>query len=212
MKKLIILFVVLSALLTGCNTAKQSLQAEKDNFKFCSLQWGADWETLKKSDVLKNADILKEDGNRKTVKLESGKYLETPIGDVGLVFDTNGISDTAGLVSVSVQYKEENEQALLTQLEKIYGKRKSTYTDKNGYKNPIDPAGWVSSETIEGVFTEEEKEYYISMFPKNYEQTRIDALLRSPLVIIRFDEELNVIVFNGNDAAIVSYIQAELKK
>ena len=210
MKKLFVL--ILALLLVGCNTSQQNKQEDKGDFKFCSLEWGVDWETAQKSDILQNADILKEDGNRKTVKLENGEYLGIPVGDIGLVFDTNGVGSTAGLVSVQIQFKEEYEKTLLNKLEELYGKRKDTYTDKNGFQNPITPAGWVSSENIESAFTEEEKEYYISLFPKDYKQTRIDALLRSPLVIIRFDEELNVIVFNGNDAAIVSYIQAELKK
>ncbi len=213
MKKLfVIISVVFALLLVGCNTAKPNQQAEKGDFKFCSLEWGIDWKTVQKSDIFQSADVLKENVNRKIVKLENGKYLETPIGDIGLVFDTNGVGDTAGLVSVQVQYEEEYEKTLLSKLEELYGKRKDTYTDKNGFQNPITPAGWVSNDTIESVLTEQEKEYYLNMLPKNYKQTRIDALLRSPLVIIRLDEELNVIVFNGNDAAIASYIKAELKK
>lgn len=213
MKKLFTLFsVVLALLLVGCNTTKPNQQAEKGDFKFCSLEWGIDWETVQKSDIFQNADVLKENGNRKTVKLENGKYLETPIGDIGLVFDTNGVGDTAGLVTVMVQYEEEYEKTLLTKLEELYGERKNAYIDKNGMENPINPAGWVSNDTIESVLTEQEKEYYLDMLPKNYEQTRIDTLLRSPLVTIRLDDERNFIEFNGNDAAIVSYIQTELKK
>ncbi len=135
-----------------------------------------------------------------------------PIGDIGLVFDTNGVGDTAGLVTVMVQYEEEYEKTLLTKLEELYGERKNAYIDKNGVENPINPAGWVSDDTIEDVLTEEEKEYYINMFPKDYEQTRLDAALRSPLASIRFDEERNLIEFNGNDASIVSFIQADLQK
>ena len=213
MKKLFTLFsVVLALLLVGCNTTQQNQQAEKGDFKFCSLEWGIDWETVQKSDIFQNADILKENGNRKTVKLENGEYLGIPIGDIGLVFDTNGVGDIAGLVTVMVQYEEEYEKTLLTKLEELYGERKNTYIDKNGVENPINPAGWVSNDTIESVLTEQEKEYYLSMLPEGYEQTRIDALLRSPLVSIRLNEELNFIEFNGNHSAIVSYIQAELKK
>jgi len=168
--------------------------------------------TVQKSTIFQNADILKENGNRKTVKLKNAEYLGVPISDIGLAFNTNGVRNTAGLVTVIVHYEEEYEKTLLTKLEELYGVRKNAYTDKNGVENPINPAGWVSNETIEGVFTEEEKEYYISMFPKDYDQTRLDANLRSPLASIRFDEERNLIQFNGSDAAIVSYIKAEIKK
>jgi len=213
MKKLFALFlVVLALLVVGCNTTKPNQQAEKGDFEFCSLEWGVDWETVQKSNIFQNADILKENGNRKTVKLKNCEYLGTPIGDIGLVFDTNGVGDVAGLVTVIAQYEEEYEKTLLTKLEELYGERKNAYIDKNGVENPINPAGWVSNDTIESVLTEREKEYYLNMLPEGYEQTRIDALLRSPLVSIRLDEERNFIDFNGNDAAIVSYIQARVKK
>lgn len=214
MKKLFTLFsVVLALLLVGCNTNQQNQQAEKGDFKFCSLEWGIDWETVQKSDIFQNADILKENGNLKAVKLENGEYLGIPIGDIGLVFDTNGIGNTAGLVAVTVQYEEKYENTLLTKLEELYGERKNAYIDKNGVENPINPAGWVSNDTIESVLTEQGKEYYLDIVvPQVKEQTRIDALLRSPLVSIRLNEELNFIEFNGNHSAIVSYIQAELKK
>ncbi len=212
MKKLFVLFsVVLALLLVGCNTPEQNQQAEKDDFKFCSLEWGIGWETVQKSDIFQDADVLKENGNRKTVKLKNGQYLGIPTGDIGLVFDTNGISDTAGLVAVFVQYEEEYEKTLLTRVEELYGKRKNSYIDKNGVENPISPAGWVSNDTIESVLTEQEKEYYLNMIPEGKEQSRIDALLRSPLGSIRLNEERNFIEFNGNDAAIVSFIQAKLK-
>lgn len=213
MKKLFTLFlVILALLLVGCNTSQKNQQAEKGDFKFCSLEWGIDWETVQKSDIFQNADIIKENGNRKTVKLKNAEYLGIPISDIGLAFDTNGVGDTAGLVTVIAQFEEKYEKPLLTKLEELYGERKNTYTDKNGVESPINPAGWVSNETIEDVLTEEEKEYYISLFPKDYEKTRLDANLRSPLASIRFDEERNFIQFNGSDAAIVSYIQAELNK
>ncbi len=211
MKKLFALFsLVLMLVLVGCNATEQNQQTDKGDFKFCSLEWGADWGTIQKNDVFKNADIT-GDENQKTIQLENGKYLEIPIGEIGLVFSTNGIGDTAGLAGVMVKYDEENEQTLLTKLEELYGERKTTYTDKNGVENPISPAGWVA-DTIESVLTEQEKEYYLDIVPEGMEQSRIDALLRAPLVSIKFDEEHNLIEFNGNNAAIVSYIQAELKK
>lgn len=212
MKKLLVLFSVISVLLSaGCGTDLQGQQTDKGDFTFCSLEWGADWETIQKSDVFKNADI-KESGNRKIVKSENGEFQGVPTGDIGLVFDTNGIGDTAGLVTVMVQYEDKYEKNLLTGLEKLYGERKNTYTDKNGVENPINPAGWVSDDTIESVLTEQEKEYFLDTAAKGKEQTRIDAILRSPLVSIRLDEDNNTIEFNGNNAAIVSFIRAKLKK
>ncbi len=212
MKKLFALFsVVLALLLVGCNATKQSQQAEKGDFKFCSLEWGTDWETVQKSDILQNAKYeITENGHRQVVKIEGLEYLGVKLEMVGLSFDVANV--TNGLNSVFLQFSEENEDLLLTKLIELYGERKSAYIDKNRVENPINPAGWVSNDTIENVLTEEEKEYYISMFPKDYEQTRLDANFRSPLVSIRFDEERNLIEFNGSAASVVSFIQAELKK
>ena len=70
----------------------------------------------------------------------------------------------------------------------------------------------MSDDTIESVLTEQEKEYFLDTAAKGKEQTRIDAILRSPLVSIRLDEDNNTIEFNGNNAAIVSFIRAKSKK
>ncbi|MBE7033614.1 MAG: hypothetical protein E7406_05235 [Ruminococcaceae bacterium] len=214
MKKLFaLLLVVLTLLLVGCDTTKQNEQAEKGDFKFCSLEWGTDWETVQKSDILQKAKYeITENGHRQVVKIEGLEYLGVKLEMVGLSFDVADVTKANGLNSVFLQFSEENEEVLLTKLTELYGERKSTYTDKNGVENGINPAGWVSNDTIENVLTEEEKEYYISMFPKDYEQTRLEANLRSPLVSIRFDEEHNLVEFNGSAASLVSFIQAELKK
>ncbi len=212
MKKFFVLFsVVLALLLVGCNTSQQNQQVEKRDFKFCSLEWCTDWETVQKSDIFQNAKYtITENGHRQVAKIEGLEYLGIKLNMVGLSFD---VADAAnGLNSVFLQFSEENEDVLLNKLIELYGERKDVYVDKNGVENPINPAGWVSNDTIENVLTEEEKEYYISMFPKDYEQTRLDANLRSPLVSIRFDEERNLIEFNGSAAAAVSFIQEELKK
>ena len=127
MKKLFTLsLVLLTLLLVSCSSNKQNHYTEKGDFKFCSLEWGINWETVQKSDIFQNADIINENGNRKTVKLENAEYLEVPISDIGLVFDSNGIGDTAGLVTVFVQYAEDDEKTLLTNLEELYGERKNT--------------------------------------------------------------------------------------
>lgn len=211
MKRLfVIISVVFALLLVGCNTNKQS---EKGDFKFYSLEWGSDWETTQENENLKNAKYeVTENGPRQIVKLEDLEYLGVKLEVVGLAFDIGEKAETNGLYSIFLQFSEENEEIMLTKLTELYGKPKNAYTDKNGVENPINPAGWVSSDTIEDILTEEEKEYYLDMLPKGYEQTRIDALLRSPLVSIRFDKDRNMVEFNGNNASVVSYIQAELKK
>lgn len=214
MKKLFVLFsVVLALLFVGCNAVKQNQQAEKGDFKFYSLDWGTDWETVQKNENLQNVKYeVTENGQRQLVKIEGLEYLGVKLDMVGLAFDIGELTETNGLHSVFLQFAEENEKILLTKLTQLYGERKSTYTDKNGVENPINPGGWVSSETVEDVLREEEEEYYISMFPKDYEPTRLDAALRSPLVSIRFDEERNLIEFNGNTASVVAFVKAELQK
>lgn len=213
MKRFLILtLVVLMLFPAGCNTVEQSQSVSQADFKFCSVEWGSDWETVQEYEAFEKVNTLKDNGNRKTVRLEKGEFLDVPIGDVGLVFDSNGIGDTSGLLTVIFQFEEEHEKTLLTKLEEAYGVRKSTYKDKNGVDIPINPAGWVSDETIEDVLTEDEKAYYISLMPKNHDQSRIDAMLRSPLVSIRFDEQRNTVEFNGGHSAVVKYIKSEMIK
>ena len=213
MKRLVVLSLVLMFLLTGCNAVKQNKSTEEGNFRFCSLEWGIDWETAQKYDVLQNVESeITENGHRQTVTIEGIEYLGVQLDMIGLVFDIAGITETAGLSNVFLQYSEADEATLLNKLTELYGERKNSYLDKNGVENGINPAGWVSGETVEDVLTEEEKEYYISMFPEDYEQTRMDANLRSPLVSIRFDEERNMIEFNGNTASVVAHVKAELSQ
>ena len=210
MKKLLALFMLIPAfLLAGCN----STDRETGDFKFCSIEWGTDWETVQKSGLLKNTEYeVTENGQRQLVKIEGFEYLGAKLDMLGLAFDIGEETETKGLHSVFLQFAEEDEETLLTEFTKLYGEPKTSYTDKNGVEIPINPAGWVSSETIEGVLTEDEKEYYISLFPEDYEQTRLDALLRSPLVSIRFDKENNLVEFNGNDATVVSHVKAQMHK
>lgn len=214
MKRLfVIVSVIFALLLVGCNTPKPNKQSETGDFKFYSLEWGSDWETAQENENLKNAKYeVTENGPRQIVKLEDLEYLGVKLEVVGLAFDIGEKAETNGLHSVFLQFSEENEEILLTKLTELYGEPQNAYTDKNGVENPINPAGWVSSDTIEDILTEEEKEYYLDMLPTGYEQTRIDALLRSPLVSIRFDKDRNMVEFNGNNASVVSYIQAELKR
>ena len=64
----------------------------------------------------------------------------------------------------------------------------------------------MSQETVEGTLTDEEKEIYLG-WAGDIEQTRLDAMLRSPLVSIRFDEDMNNITFSAANAALVRYLQ-----
>lgn len=214
MKRLLVLFsVVLTLLLVGCNANQQSQETDKGDFKFYSLEWGADWETVQKNENLQNVEYeVTESGQRQTVTLEGLEYLDVKLDKVGLAFDTDEMAETNRLHMVVLQFAEENEEILLNKLTELYGERKSAYIDKNGAENPINPAGWISSDTVENVLTKKEKEYFLSMLPKEYKQTRIDALLRSPLVSIKFDEEHNLIEFQGNTASVVAFVKAEVKK
>lgn len=209
MKKTIAFCMILIMLLSGCNTNKKTNDTALSDFKFASVEWGDDWETVQTYEIFKGVNILKENGGRKTVKLQQGEFLGVPLEDLGLVFSKNKIAETEGLVNVLMPFEEQHQDELLLKLTELYGERKTSYLDKNGVENPINPAGWVSNETIEEVLTDEEKDYYISLIPKDYDQSRIDAMLRSPLVSIRLDEENNFIEFNGNTAAIVRYIKSK---
>ena len=213
MKRILVSFsVLLTLFLVGCNPSQQNQQAEKGDFKFYSLQYGTDWETAQKNENLQNAKYeVTENGQRQLVKIEDIEYLGVKLDMVGLAFDIGEETETNGLHSVFLQFAEEKEEILLTKLTELYGEPKTTYKDKNGVENPINPLGWVSSDTIEDVLTEDEKEYYLSMLPKEYEQTRIDAVLRSPLASIRFDEESNLIEFNGSAASVVAFIKNEMR-
>ncbi|MBE7035372.1 MAG: hypothetical protein E7402_04590 [Ruminococcaceae bacterium] len=214
MKRLFTLLTVLFVLfLVGCDTAKQNQHEETADFTLFSLAWGTDWETAQNSEFLQNASFdVTENGPRQLVKIEGLDYLGVPLEMTGLAFDIGENAETNGLHSVFLQFNEENEATLLGKLTALYGEPKTAYTDTNGVTIPIQPIGWVSDDTIEDVLTAEEKEYYVNLFPADYEQTRLDAALRSPLSSIRFDAENNLVEFNGNAAAVVSFIKAELQK
>ena len=47
MKRLFVLFFVICVLLSvGCNTVIHNEQTGNADFKFYSLEWGTDWETI----------------------------------------------------------------------------------------------------------------------------------------------------------------------
>ena len=208
MKKLLIFSLLITLMLTGCG-----INSPKADFKFFSLDWGCSWDTAKTNKNLQNADFeIKEAGSRQTVKFKDIEYLAAKIDTVTLVFDIGKNTSTTGLYNVFLQFDEENKKILLEELTKIYGEAKTTYLDKNGVENPLNPAGWVSKDALEDTLTDKEKEFYIAMFNKKSEQSRINALLRAPLVTIKFNESRNIAEFNGTNAAVVEYIRTEMKK
>lgn len=213
MKKLCLLCsIVVVLLFAGCTPANQTQQTEPDNFRFDSLDWGSDWETVREHENVKTATYeVSENGQRQTVKLEGLEYLGITVDAAGFVFDTDAETETTGLHHVFLQFSEEDEERLLEKLTEQYGEPKTSYTDKNGVENPITPVGWVSHDTLEDGFTEEELVYYLEMLSKDYEQTRVEALLRSPLVSIRFDKDRNLVEWDGSTASVAAFVKKELK-
>ncbi len=210
---LLTVLALLMLLIVGCQANEANEVKYLPDFMFSSLEWGDDWETVQKYEFLQNANCeVKENGHRQTVTVKNMEYLGVDIEMVGLVFDVADLTETKGLCNVFLQFAEENEASLLKALTELYGERRSSYLDKNGVENGINPAGWVNSETVIDVLSEEEKEFYVSFLPEGSDQTRLDAALRTPLVSIRFDEERNFIEFNGNAAAMVRFVQSELQK
>lgn len=213
MKKLCLLCsIVVVLLFAGCTPANQTPQTGSGDFRFDSLDWGSDWETVREHENVKNATYeVSENGQRQTVKIEGLEYLGITVDAAGFVFDTDAETETTGLHHVFLQFSEEDEERLLEKLTEQYGEPKTSYTDKNGVENPITPFGWISDDTLEDSFTEEELAYYLDRLPKDYEQTRLDALLRSPLVSICFDKDRNLVEWNGSTAAVAAFVEKELK-
>lgn len=213
MKKLCLLCSIAVVLLfAGCTPTNQTPQTETGDFRFDSLDWGSDWEIVREHENVKAVTYeVSENGQRQTVKAEGLEYLGITLDVAGFVFDTDAETETTGLHHVFLQFSEEDEERLLEKLTEQYGEPKTFYTDKNGVENPITPAGWVSHDTLEDGFTEEELAYYLEILSKDYEQTRVDALLRSPLVSIRFDKDRNLVEWDGSTASVAAFVKKELK-
>ncbi len=207
-KNFVFILLVFVFFLGGCQSIQTGQMSNHPDFKFSSFEWGSDWETVQKHEMFQNVNYeVKENGHRQTVTLNNAEYLGIDIDMAGLVFDVADLTETQGLCNVYLQFSEENEEQLLKALTTLYGERRSTYLDKNGVENGINPAGWVSSETVEDVLSKEEQEIYISFLPTDSDSSRKDAALRTPLVSIRFDEERNLVELNGNAAAVVKHVQ-----
>lgn len=73
----------------------------------------------------------------------------------------------------------------MAQGNKIYGERKSYFLDKNGVENPLNPSAWYSNENMDNSLKADERAYYEKLLSdKGVEETRADAILRGPLVVI----------------------------
>ncbi len=195
----VILAILLSGMLAACNH-----DSGGEKFTFLSAQWGTSWDEVQRDTGF--AGEIQEENGRQTAQIENVEYMGV-MGAAAFQFDNQLDSAHYGLDKVIFIYDDTDEEKIMAELEKIYGKRKNTYTDKNGIENPIEfSGGWVSEETIEGSLTETEKETYIDLMG-NISQSRKDVILRSPVVIITVDEERNIIEFSGSGAVTVNYVK-----
>lgn len=210
MKKIISVFLVLTVMLiTGCgNNTTDSLNKNvvEDKFLIHSLSWGDTWENIEKEGTLKHEKTIRDDGNMYAAQFGDTEFLGVT-GKTILMFDVAETSfPSVGLQSAYFVYDEKDEDRIIEESEKLYGERKEYFLDKDGIENPLNPPAWYSKETVEGSLSNEEKEKYLE-YLQDAEKTRIDALMRSPLVIITLDEEENMIRFQASDAAVVKNIK-----
>lgn len=210
MKKLwCIVFILLLTFSSGCETQKESKKTiVSEEFTINSINWGSSWESVMNEPQLKKCKIVTDDGNRFVTELDNFEYLGQK-GTLKMLFSNEESSFPAsGLIQAYFKYDDGAEKEIIKEAEKIYGERKDFFLDKNGVENPLNPPAWYSVETLEGSLTETEKQEYLKLFEnKNYDETRIDALLRTPLVIITLDEENNTIRFQGNEAAVAENLK-----
>lgn len=210
MKRLFIIPFILSLLFTaGCETQTNSDEGiVNEKFMIHSVQWGTSWDEIKDVPQLNEYTVVRDDGNIFAIKLEQFECFGQN-GTLLLMFSVSEDSlPASGLVQAYFQYEDAAEQDVIAECEKIYGERQSFFLDKNGIENPLNPPAWYSEETLEDSLSETEKQEYLNYFEgKNIDETRIDALLRQPLVIVTPDEDNNVIRFQGNDAAIVENLR-----
>ena len=177
-----------------------SPKPEGENFNFLSAAWGDSWEAVQQKTGLEG--VMGDNGQ---VRIENAAYLETAV-DIGMVFDSEP-SKTPGLHSVFVRYEEADETKLKERLKQMYGEPQQSYTDENGVEIPLQPAGWVSGNTVGSSLTEAEKEIFASQ-RENLDPSRRDALFRQPLVTVSIDENNNILTFSGAPAAAVRYVKS----
>lgn len=203
MKKTMLLLLVMAFSLMPVGISEAPAQAD---YRFLSLEWGCDWESAAQSQALigMEPDIQQSPG-RILVKLQEIEYLGIPVS-AALVFDSAENSQTPGLVSAMAAFQDADEESLLSKLIEEYGEISEFYLDENGVANPISPAGWVSPETLSQALPEAETQALQNAYSDSVGRTRMDAVLRSPLVIIRFSAENNLLEFSGSTAAFVNFL------
>ncbi len=203
-KKLLSLILVTTMLfLTACGNPQTNEEASKNDFKFLSISWGEDWETVQKLEVFNEAEmeVTKEDALGTIVSVKNVKFFEKTVEAI-LRFGSEK-SDAEGLYEVTVQFQESDEADILTQMTEIYGELQTSYPDKDGIPNPIEPAGWYKEERVDDVLTQEEKEEIAEpIIKKGLGDSFVDAILRKPMVTIYFDQEANTLRYHSYEAAV----------
>ncbi len=208
MKKIIFFVLAFILALTGCSGVAEQTKENVTEEKFIvnSMRWGTSWQDAQK--VLENYKIAKEDSNRVAIEIEKYTYLGVN-GKLMMEFSVAENSfPAAGFTQAYFVYDEGDEEILLNAGEREYGERKNFFLDKNGVENPLNPPAWYSSETLEESLSEEEMDAYRKVLDgKDIEPTRMDAIMRGPLVVISVSEEINMVRFQGDKAAIVENLR-----
>lgn len=173
-----------------------------EKFMVLSLPWGEKWENIKNRSALSTASVVVDDGNRFVIEISNAEFLGVN-GIMRLLFSgTNDAFPSVGLVKAYFSYDEKDEKEVLAHGNKIYGERKSYFLDKDGIENPLNPSAWYSNENMGNSLKADERAYYEKLLSdKGVEETRADAILRGPLVVISVNEDDNIVTINGNKAA-----------
>ncbi len=173
-----------------------------EKFIILTLPWGEKWENIKDRSALSTASVVVDDGNRFAIEISNAEFLGVS-GKMVLQFSvSNDAFPNVGLVKAYFSYDEKDEKEVLAQGNKIYGERKSYFLDKNGIENPLNPSAWYSDENMDNSLESDERAYYEKLLSdKDVEETRADAILRGPLVVISVNEDDNIVTINGNKAA-----------
>lgn len=211
-----IVCVAFILLVTGCSNTinKNPIDSTVDEkFMVYSIPWGELWEDVKDKELLKEAKVIADDGNRFAVKIEEAEFLKVK-GKMVLHFSVSENSfPNLGLIKVYFGYDDKDEKALLEQGKKLYGKRKEFFLDKNGIENPLNPSAWYSEESIDENLTEKERAYFLKILKeRSVEETRADAIMRGPLVVISVHEDRNMIEISGDNAAKVKNLRNAVQK